>query len=151
MSISLKTIGIIAALSAAIGGTVGFTGGSFINDKKAAQYDEREDLREALIEKQDTARSYAIFGMSKKEYRQSNRLKDVARLTDELETLPKTKLRSEFAASILKASKDGVITDDERGELLTQKIKINDAIVNVVTRDNANKLLNGQTVIEPTS
>lgn len=148
MSTSLKTLGIITALSAVIGITVGFTGMSFINDKKKAQYDEREYLREAFIEKKDTARSYAIFGMSKKEYRESNSLKDVARWTDELETLPKTKLRSEFAASILKASKDGVITEDEWRDLLTQKIKLDDAIVNVVTRDNANKLLNGQTVIE---
>lgn len=148
MSISLKTIGIITVLSAAIGGVFGVTGGSFINDKKAAQYDEREDLREAFIEKKDAARSYAIFGMSKKEFRESNSLKNVARWTDELETLPKTKLRSEFAASILKASKDGVITEDEWRDLLTQKIKLDDAIVNVVTRDNANKLLDGQTVIE---
>lgn len=121
MSTSLKTLGIITALSAVIGGTVGFTGMSYINDKKAAQYDERHDLREAFIEKKDTARSYAIFGMSKKEYRESNSLKDVARWTDEIETLPKTKLRSEFAASILKASKDGVITEDEWSDLLTQK------------------------------
>lgn len=151
MSTSLKTLGIITALSAVIGGTVGFTGMSYINDKKAAQYDERHDLRMEFIEKQHTARSYDISGMSKKEYRESNSLKDVARWTDEIETLPKTKLRSEFAASILKASKDGVITDDEWGELLTQKIKLDDAIVNVVTRDNANKLLDGQTVVAPTS
>lgn len=146
MNNSSQMLGIIVALSLVIGGTVGFTGMTYINGKKADQYSERDSLRLAVSNEEKAS---VTFDASNKEYRENNNLNDVVKWTELLEDMPKIKQRSEFADAILKATKDGVITDAEWQELSIKKHSLDTAVINITTRDNANNLLDGKTVVRP--
>ena len=134
-----------------VGIAIGFAGMYHVNNKQEKYDKEHNDIKpetRLASRSNEIDDKVSMFNMLNSDFERGNHNYKVAEWADRIEGLPKSKERDAFAAAIVEATRDDVITDAEYKTLSEQNRELSNININTVTKNNAANIRDGKPITD---